>query len=266
MVKMIVLDLDGTLLNSEKKVSEKSKNYLKKLKDLGYIIVIATGRIYESVNEALDGFEYVNYVITDTGASCYDTNNEQVIFNNIIENETAQKFKKYYNDNCNYIDICDKHTIYKYSDFDEDYYFIDTTKDWDYIFNNCKEISHISINMKTNEQVIELYNKLKEDIKELDINIMQDSFSDKKWIETIKKGCTKYKAIRELANYLKINNDEIIAFGDGLNDIDMLEQCGIGVALSNALPIVKENANYVTIYDNNNDGVIEYLKKYLNIK
>ena len=81
-----------------------------------------------------------------------------------------------------------------------------------------------------------------------------------------KKGCTKYKAIAELANYLNINNDEIIAFGDGLNDIDMLKKCGTGVALSNALPVVKENANFVTIYDHNHDGVIEFLKEYLNVE
>ena len=143
---MTVLDLDGTLLNSEKKVSEMSKKNLKKLKDLGYIIVIASGRIYESVNNALDGFEYVNYIITDTGASCYDVRNGSTIFNNPISIETAKKFKKYYNENCIFIDVCDKHTIYKYSDYKENYYFIDTTKDWDYIFNNCKEISHISVN------------------------------------------------------------------------------------------------------------------------
>lgn len=266
MVKMIVLDLDGTLLNSEKKVSEISKKYLKKLKDLGYIIVIASGRIYESVNNALDGFEYVNYIITDTGASCYDVRNGSTIFNNPISIETAKKFKKYYNENCIFIDVCDKHTIYKYSDYKENYYFIDTTKDWDYIFNNCKEISHISVSMKTNDQVMELYNKLKDDIKELDINIMQDSFSEKKWIETIKKGWTKYRAIEELSNYLKINNDEIIAFGDGLNDIDMLSKCGIGVALNNALSIVKENSNFVTTYDNNHDGVAEFLREYLNVE
>lgn len=143
---MIVLNLDGTLLNSEKKVSEMSKKNLKKLKDLGYIIVIASGRIYESVNNALDGFEYVNYIITDTGASCYDVRNGSTIFNNSMSIETAKKFKKYYNENCIFIDVCDKHTIYKYSDYKENYYFIDTTKDWDYIFNNCKEISHISVN------------------------------------------------------------------------------------------------------------------------
>lgn len=263
---MIILDLDGTLLKSEKKVSDESKKYLKKLKDLGYIIVIASGRIYESINESLDGFEYINYVITDTGASCYDVCSGKVIFNNTISIEIVKKLQKYYNENCIFIEVCDKNTIYKYSDFAENYYFIDTTKDWNYIFRNCKEVSHISLDMKTNEQVLELYSKLQKDIPELDINIMQDSFNEKKWIEMIKRGCTKYTAIKELANYLNVNNEKIIAFGDGLNDIDMLKNCGVGVALSNALPEVKENANFVTIYDNNHDGVIEFLKEYLNVK
>lgn len=120
--------------------------------------------------------------------------------------------------------------------------------------------------MKTNEQVMELYDKLKNNIKELDVHIMQDSFGERKWIEIMKKGCTKYKAIEKLSKYLKVKNDEIIAFGDGLNDIDMIKKCGIGVALSNALPIVKENANFVTTYDHNHDGVIEFLKEYLNVE
>lgn len=263
---MIVLDLDGTLLNNERKVSNKSKKYLKKLKDMGYIIVIATGRIYESINYVVDGFDFINYVITDTGASCYDVKDGHTVFNNPIDLEIAKKFKKFYNDNCLYIDVCDKHTIYKYSNIVEDYYFIDTTKDWNYIFDNCREISHISISMKTNEQVMQIYDELKKDIPKLDINIMQDSFSDKKWIEAVKKGCTKYRAISKLAKNLNIKNCEIISFGDGLNDIDMLKNCGIGVALSNALPIVKENANFVTNYDHNNDGVIEFLKDYLNVE
>lgn len=220
---MIVLDLDGTLLNREENVSEISRNYLKKLKEAGYIIVIATGRIYESAFQAIKSFDFVNYVITDTGASCYDVTDGHGIFNNPIELATAKKFMKYYNDNCLFIDICDKHTIYSYTDIIKNYSFIKITKDWNYIFDNCKEISHISVSMKTKKQVMELYKVLKKDIPELDINIMQDSFADRIWIETIKKGCTKYKTISNLAKLLNINNNEIMAFDDGLNDIEMIK-------------------------------------------
>lgn len=263
MYKMIILDLDGTILNSDRRVSTTTKKYLNILKEKGYIITIATGRIYASALKATEGAEFANYVISDTGSCIYDRSNENVIYSKYIESTIASDILDYYNEECNYIDICDKKFIYKYSDIVEEHPVIITTKDKDYIMNNCKQISHITISMKSNEAVMKLYDILKQKFSDLDIIIMQDSFSDRKWIEMMAKGVSKYKSIKILSEYLGINNDEIIAFGDGLNDIEMLEKCGYGVALKNALPEVKEKANSITEYDHNNDGVIKYLKEYL---
>lgn len=98
---------------------------------------------------------------------------------------------------------------------------------------------------------------------EVDPIIMQDSFADRKWIEILPKGCSKSNGIKQLMELLNISNDEAMSFGDGLNDIDMLEKCGFGVALKNGLPEVKRVADAVTSYDNNNDGVIKYLMENL---
>lgn len=263
---MIVVDLDGTLLNEYGKVSVDTKNYLTKLKNNGYIIVIATGRIYKSVMNATDGAEFANYLITDTGSCIYDTTSEISIFKNVINKETAKKIFEYYNDDFKYIFVCDKNAYYKYSDEIENSWITKTIKDKDYILNNCNEISHISIAMKNNDDVMKLYKKILIDIKEVDILIMQDSFSDRKWIEILPKNCSKYSAIKFLSDYLNIDNKDIIAFGDGLNDIEMLEKCGHGVALKNALPEVKKISNDVTLYDNKNNGVIKYLMEYLDVK
>lgn len=261
--KMIILDLDGTILNSNRKISVNTKEYLTKLKNEGFIITIATGRIYASALKATDGAEFANYIISDTGSCIYDRLTEKIIYSNFIESKTASEVLDYYNDECNYIDICDKNYIYKYSDIEENHPVVITSKDKDYIINNCKKISHITISMKSNEEVIKLYNVLKEKFLDLDIIIMQDSFSDKKWIEMMAKGVSKYKSIKILSEHLGIKNDKILAFGDGLNDIEMLEKCGYGVALKNALSEVKEKANAITKFDHNNDGVIMYLKEYL---
>lgn len=264
MIKMIVIDLDGTVLNSDGKLLKDTKKYLKELKDKGYIIVIATGRIYASSLYATDGAEFANYIISDTGSCCFDLKTSDSIFINTIEKKDAMKIFKYYNDDCRYIKICDKNIIYKYSDEVDEYFFTKTTKDFNYILNNCEYISHISIGMKNNSEVNNLSKILKENIQELGIEVLQDSFSNVKWIEIMPKGCSKYNAIKILSKYLNINNDEIIAFGDSLNDIEMLKKCGQGVALKNALQEVKDAADEVTIYDHNNDGVIKYLKSYLN--
>lgn len=232
---------------------------------MGYTITLATGRIHSSVGYAIEDFDFVNYVITDTGASCYDAYDSYSIFNHTIDLEIAEKITKFYDENCAFIEINTKNMIYKYSDIEENNEFMMTVKDWNYIFDNCSKITHISLSMKTNEQLMTVYEKMKEELPELDIHIMQDSFANKKWLEIIQKGYNKYTAVCELAKFINVKNQEIIAFGDGLNDIDMLKNCGVRVAVSNALPNVKENARYMTAYGHNHDGVIEFLNTYLNV-
>ena len=97
----------------------------------------------------------------------------------------------------------------------------------------------------------------------LKVEIMQDSFGEVKWLEIFQKGIEKYKGIKEVAKLEGISNEDIIAFGDGLNDVEMLKKCGIGVAMKNALPEVKEQANYITSRTNSENGVVEFLKEYL---
>lgn len=266
MIKMIVTDLDGTLLNENSKVSNETKLYLKELKNMGYVIVIATGRIYASALKATDGAGFANYLITDTGSSIYDMSSLQPVYKNNIDKKIVEKLLDYYNDNFRYIYICDKNNIYKYSDDVENNNIVKTTKDKNFILKSATDISHISIAMKNNDEVIKLYYKLLDDIKEVDFNIMQDSFAERKWIEISAKNISKYNAISSLANLLHIDNSEIIAFGDGLNDIDMLEKCGQGIAMKNALIEVKIIANDITSDDNNHDGVINYLKENLDVK
>lgn len=98
--------------------------------------------------------------------------------------------------------------------------------------------------------------------EELEFLIMQDSFSNDKWFDILIKGNSKYDSILKISKIENIQNDNIICFGDGLNDIDMLKKTGVGVAMSNALEEVKNASNFVTL-SNDEDGVIEFLKEYL---
>lgn len=259
--KMIVMDLDGTLLDKSRKISLNTKKYLTLLKSKGYIIVIATGRIYASALRATDEAEFSNYVITDTGACIYDMKNFNPIFEKTIPKDMARKILDYYNDDFCFIDVCDKDVIYKYAD--ENNEFVKSIRDKEYIFESCKKIFHITITMKTNDAVILLYKQLIREFPDLEVIIMQDSFAEKIWIDIMTKSCSKYNAIKTLTEYLNINIRDVIAFGDGLNDIEMLEKCGKGVALQNALDEVKKVADDITIYDHDNEGVMHYLKNYL---
>ena len=154
------------------------------------------------------------------------------------------------------MDICDSNKYYNYSHtMIEDNCLVDTIKN---------KVTHISFVMKSNQYLLKLYSKLQKEFSNLEIIIMQDSGKERRWIEIMPKGCTKYNAIHKLANDLQIKNEDIIAFGDGLNDIEMLKNCGIGVAMKNALKEVKEVADKITEYSNTEDGVIRFLDEYLN--
>ena len=253
--KLIVMDLDGTLLNEEGIVTQKTKEYLGKLKKEGYVIAIATGRILKSALIATDGAEFANYIVADAGAAVYKMQADNWA-EEIISEFDDEKFR--------YIDLCSKDYINMFATkyFSENK-VVRIFDDKDTIVRNIHKITHISAGFWKNDFVKEYQKIFNKKYPELDIKIMQDSFDDVQWLELFNKGVEKYSGINKVAQMENIKNENIIAFGDGLNDIDMIEKCGIGVAMKNALIDVKEKANFITDKTNLEDGIIDFLQKYL---
>lgn len=258
---MIVVDLDGTILNEKRQITKNTINYLHSLKEKGFIIVIATGRIYASSLLATEGATFANYLLTDAGTCIYDLENNKVIKKDLIRKETIEKIFSYYDDSFNFIDVCDQNHTYKYIEECHEGRSVIATKDLDYILTQCNEITHAAISLKDYNRVPALYTKLKKEMTDADIIIMQDSFKESKWLEILPKGCNKWNAITYLAETLSIKVEEIMAFGDGGNDIEMIKKCGFGIAMKNALPSVKEVAKDITKFDYKEEGVIKYLEK-----
>ena len=264
-MKMLAFDMDGTLLDNNRNMPLENINYLNKLKSDGYIIAIATGRTISSAYNRLNNTNCVNYIISDTGAKIFNLDKKEIIYNKSILNDIASNVLDLYNDNFRYIDICSNGKYYKYSLFlEENSSVVTTYRDKKQLLKDIGEIDHIGISFKNNNYVTVMYNYINDNYKDLDCLIMQDSFADGKWLEILPKGSSKYNAINYLAKYLNISNDEIMAFGDGLNDVEMIEKSGIGVAMANALDEVKEKANYVTKKTNEKLGIIDFLEEYLN--
>ena len=264
-MKMLVFDLDGTLLDGNRNMPLENINYLNKLKRKGYIIVIATGRTLLSACDKLNNIKCVDYIISDTGGKIYDLGKKEFIYKKSISNDTAFSILNLYNDNFRYIDVCSNGKYYKYSlllKVNDD--IVKTYKNKQKLFNDINGIDHIGINFKNNKYATEMYNYIKSSYNDINCIITQDSFSDEKWLEILPKNTNKYNAISQLAIHLNIPNERIMAFGDGLNDIEMLEKCGYGVAMANALNEVKKKSNYTTKKSNEELGVIDFLKEYLN--
>lgn len=256
--KLIALDLDGTLLKSDGIISDTTKKHLNKLKKEGHVITIATGRTLNRALVGTDGAEFANYIVSDTGSALFkneETNKEwKEIYINTIPKEIVQNIASYYDkDKFKTINICERKKIHHY----------DQTINITEFLENINEIIHVAATFINNEFVEEYLKIFKEKFPMLKVEIMQDSFGEVKWLEIFQKDIEKFKGITEVAKLEGISNENIIAFGDGLNDIEMLKKCGVGVAMKNALPEVKEQADYITFRSNNENGVIEFLKEYL---
>ncbi len=255
MKKMIAFDLGGTLLNTNFVCSEKSLDYLEKLKKDGYIIVVATGKMFKSALSATNNASFANYVISDNGCCIYNSDTKKFIYKELIPKKLINSITRFY-DKYDYLTICTTNDIYK---IDIDNNFINKLNT---IVLNCDGITHIVINFKDINDIYNIKNSLCSEIPELEFFIMQDSFSDNKWLDIYMKKNSKYNSLLKIMNLENISNDDVICFGDSSNDIEMLKKCGIGVAMKNALDEVKEVADYITL-SNNEDGVIYFLEKYL---
>lgn len=260
--KMIVTDLDGTLLDINKKCSRKTKEYLQKLKNEGKIIVIATGRVLNSAIKITDGATFANYIISNTGSIIYDVKNKKELFRANISNKDVNNIFSLYNENFEYIDICDSMHYNRYTNISniEKILCVEKIKDKDEFLKTCKNMVHIIISTKKNEDIEDVINIIKTEIPHLDIKIRQDSFDNKIYIEIYGPNISKYEGIKRIAEIEGIENKDIIAFGDSLNDMDMIKNCGIGVAMGNSLEKIKKIADYTTI-SHNEDGVIDFLEK-----
>lgn len=262
-IKMIVVDLDGTLLNINKGCSKNTKEYLKKLKELGYIIVIATGRVLMDCVSVTDGAEFANYIIANSGGLIYDMDNKKIIKNNYIDKLEVRRILESYNNDIDYITMCDLYCYnrYGYNDIKMDFFYDKNINDIDKFILDNSDIYHMIVKFK-DTNLLDKYYKMYDSDK-IDVLVMQDSFNENKWLEIFSEGVNKYNSIKYISKLENISNDNIIAFGDGRNDIDMIKNVGMGVAMGNALDIVKDVSKYITI-SHNEDGVIYFLKKYIN--
>lgn len=264
--KIIATDFDGTLLTSDKKISEKTYNILKQLKDNNYIIVGVTARNLSSV-EAVCDINMFNYVIINNGTYLYDVENKKGIYIKYLGLELAKKIVEFYQQHIKSIDFCSAEKYYRYkanrSEFNPNLNYnvfvdeIDEIKDI---------VARINIFFKDNENIEEYINDIPKRFDMVECFAMQDTDKEdtKKWVVVNPKGLNKLAGLEYLCNELNISKDQVIFFGDSGNDLEIIEHVGLGVAVDNALDKVKEKAKKVTL-SNDEDGLAVFLEELLNL-
>ena len=290
MLKLVAIDLDGTMLNQYGIVTQKTKNSIKKAQENGIEIMIASGRPIDSVKTISKEIGSENYFISGNGSIIYDIKKDEIIYENVLKKQKALEIIKICEENSIFYNVyTEKEIIAKNLQYNVLYYHKEnlTKSEEDKTHVNIVEDIYDYIE-KTDSKVLKvmicdkhqtIFNAIIRKLKEVDdIEVLEVSHMSRKIIrqgteeipieyfytEISAKNVDKWTALEFLKEKLQIPSDEIVAIGDNVNDKKMIEKSGYGIAMGQSAPQIKEIADYIT--DSNvDDGVANALDKLLSM-
>ncbi|MCL6571563.1 MAG: Cof-type HAD-IIB family hydrolase [Bacillus sp. (in: Bacteria)] len=239
-IKLIALDMDGTLLNNEGQISEANRKEIKAATNKGIFVVLSTGRSLITSREHADSLELSSYLVTVNGSEIWDEKRE-LVERNLVKSELIEWMWE----------LSKQHKT--------NYWAISTKRNWR---NEMPDDLHTFEWMKFGFDVDD--DAVRETIlKELyakgEFEISNSSLQN---IEVNPAGINKATGLRIVCNRLGIDMDSVMAVGDSLNDVAMIKEAGLGVAMGNAQDIVKTAADWVTA-TNEEDGVAQAIRKWV---
>ena len=291
MYKLIAIDLDGTMLDSYGEVSENTKRVLKETSKKGTKVIIASGRTIDSIKAIADEISTDKYIIAGNGSIIYDLQEKNVIYEKYIPKSKALNIIKICEDNSITYSVYTNNTIVADSlKYNILYYYKqnlkkETTKKtsitivpniYDYVKNmNNENVMKIFIcdkHQSVFNSILKKFHEI-ENIEILDVSHMsrkiisngsKDVALEYFYTEISEKNVDKWYALEYLLNKLNIDETEVISIGDNINDVKMIEQAGLGIAMKGSSSKVTEVADYVTDFDNNHNGAALAIEKFLN--
>lgn len=251
--KILLFDLDGTLLRSDKTLSEYTLKILSKCRERGYLIGISTSRGEQNCLKFLK--EMKPDILISSGGALVQANGKIICFSSFSAVETKsfiETARAICGMDCEItVDTLDAHYWNYKTDPKEQY------KSWgDSIYTDFTDFEYEALKICVEIPDPNSAQKLSKHFPELDIQ----RFSDGDWYKFTKNGITKEKAILTVCEAYHVDVSKVVAFGDDYADIGMLKMCGIGVAMGNAIQEVKDIADDITL-SNDEDGVAVYLEK-----
>ena len=269
-IKIIFLDQDGTLLDSNKRFSDANRAALEKAAERGIHIVPCTGRFFQGITPAVRDLPFVRYAVAVNGAQVYDREKDLVLHRCELLKEDAWKV----------YDVLEALPVI-YDCFQDNFGWIDQ-KFYDIMDQYAMEVPaefmrrmrHPLENFRqTIQERSKPVQKIQMFFKDMELRSrmlveLQERFPDLvvssgivNNIELNAGDAHKGAALLALCRHLNIDPSETMAFGDGLNDITMLRSAGIGIAMANAPQPIKDAADYITD-TNDNDGVAQAIARF----
>lgn len=270
-VNLIALDLDDTLLNDERKISDRNVEVLKRCAQRGIYVVLCSGRAEDGIKPFVSrlniaALESGKYVIAINGCSIFDMHKRIQIYKKTVSGEV----------------LLEAHKIAAEEGFETEVYsdgkvFYSKETDWTlrdvrmcglngeeapdfekFLLENQNSFFKMLIPGEP-EKIQELQKKLKASLGEKAVIFTSKPY----FLEILPPDCGKGEAIEWLSSFIGIDHSTTLAFGDSMNDESMIEKCGYGVAMVNGNEHIKNIADFVTEKTNNDDGVADFIEKYI---
>lgn len=266
MYKLIALDMDDTLLTTDKRISERNKYAIKEAEAKGVKIVLASGRPLVGLTKHLEELELLkdeDYVLSFNGGLVQNTKTQKIISKLPLKGSDLKyiyKISKELNINIHAFSANEgliTPQISKYTEHEAEINGIDINiKDFNKIDDN-EDI--IKVMMIDPQDILDpAIEKLPNDVYEKYSVFKSSPF----FLEFTHKEVDKGLGLKKLGEYLGIKREEIIACGDAGNDLSMVKYAGLGVAMENATLEVKEAADFIT-KSNDEDGIAYVIEKFI---
>ncbi|MTI69622.1 MAG: Cof-type HAD-IIB family hydrolase [Firmicutes bacterium] len=275
--KLIAIDLDGTLLTDNKKLLEENKRILNLLNDMSVEIVIATGRRYWAAKNFVKELNMDLVVMANNGNIVRKIDDDSILVSKYLDKDDFYELIKKGKDKSLYPVIHVDH-------YDEGYDIIieldiNNEKYSKYMHNNLERFRQIErISDYKNPKVLsvcymsdyEILKKFENNLKnkfpnKYNSHIMNNTPTVGPILEIMNPLGSKWTSLKEYALDKGINIDEIIAIGDDNNDVDMIQNAGLGIGMKNCSQPVKKVADMITEKNNNEAGVASILKRIYNL-
>lgn len=282
MIKLVASDLDGTIIDKHNDIYKDNFKAIIDINNSAIPFVVCTGKTYSIYKGLCPSFN-ASYGIFGNGTSIINLKTGEEIYNSLLEHSDVLNIIKIAKQNNLHIHVYTKDQI-----ITEELLYLDLRNyklQKNNIYNNKLEFTIVPDLLKylskketpISKIVISSTSSLEKIQKEiqnsLDVSVFnikkygkfKDKIIDKEYeyIDIIPKNVSKGTALEILGNYLNINKDDILAIGDNLNDLDMVEQAGIGVAVNNAYSELKQVANYITTKSVEQGGFAEAIYKFI---
>lgn len=264
--EMIVLDLDGTLTNSQKEITPATKAGIRKVQELGKHVVLASGRPTPgviSLARELDFAKYGGYILSFNGGRIMNCRDNQVIYNKLLPPECLAPIYDYIRGfQVNMITYTDTEIISAFTPNDETYIEARINK------MPVKQVEDFPsyVDFPVNKLLItgnpELLVQIEKELKLMFHSAINIYRSEPFFLEIMPPRIDKAHSLQKLLNSMGLTANEMICCGDGYNDLTMIEYAGLGVAMSNAQPAVLDKADYIT-KSNDEDGILHVIEEFL---